>query len=144
MNLAADMQRVDAQRAKLEQARAAAEQRRADATRELAGGMAQLDEERARLEQARLDAEKARDDYRQKAAETAAAAVRTAMHVAQNVLNGGEISPQMAARMDQPRYQTGCELLENMVPLPRSPLIIGSSQRCSAARAICAFSRAPQ
>ncbi len=90
-----------------------------EGARELAGRMAELDEARTRLEQARLEAEQARDEYRRKAAETAAGAVRTAMHAARNVLNGGEISPQMAARMDQPRYQTGCELLENMVPLPQ-------------------------
>lgn len=42
-----------------------------------------------------------------------------ALHVAQNALNGGEISPQMLARFDQPRYQTGCEKLLNMVPMPQ-------------------------
>lgn len=44
---------------------------------------------------------------------------RTALHVAHNVLNGGEISPEMLARFDQPRYQTGCEKLLNMVPMPQ-------------------------
>lgn len=43
----------------------------------------------------------------------------SAVFVAQNVLNGGEVSPHMLARHDQPRYQTGCERLLNMVPLPQ-------------------------
>lgn len=43
----------------------------------------------------------------------------TALHVTQNALNGGEISPQLLARFDQPRYQTGCETLLNMVPMPQ-------------------------
>ncbi len=40
-----------------------------------------------------------------------------AVFTAHNALNGGELSPHMLARFDQPRYQTGCEVLENMVPL---------------------------
>ncbi len=40
----------------------------------------------------------------------------------QNVLNGGEISPQLLARFDQPRYQTGCRVLENCVPMPQGGL----------------------
>ena len=43
----------------------------------------------------------------------------SAVFVAQNVLNGGEVSPHMRARHDQPRYQPGCERLLNMVPLPQ-------------------------
>lgn len=35
-----------------------------------------------------------------------------------NALNGGELSPDMQARYDLPRYQTGCEKLLNMIPLP--------------------------
>ena len=37
----------------------------------------------------------------------------------QNVLSGGEISPLMRGRVDQPRYQTGCRLMQNMVPMPQ-------------------------
>ena len=37
----------------------------------------------------------------------------------QNVLNGGEISPIMRGRVDQPRYQTGVRLMQNMVPMPQ-------------------------
>ena len=37
----------------------------------------------------------------------------------QNVLSGGEISPLMRGRADQPRYQTGCRLMQNMVPMPQ-------------------------
>ena len=44
---------------------------------------------------------------------------KPALHVAHNVLNGGEISPEMLARFDQPRYQTGSEKLLNMVPMPQ-------------------------
>ncbi len=41
------------------------------------------------------------------------------LYFAHNALNGGEISPEMLARFDQPRYQTGCEYLLNMVPMPQ-------------------------
>lgn len=37
----------------------------------------------------------------------------------QNVLSGGEISPLMRGRADQPKYQTGCRLMQNMVPMPQ-------------------------
>lgn len=40
------------------------------------------------------------------------------LFIAQNVLNGGEISPRLSARFDQPRYQTGCRRLLNAVPMP--------------------------
>lgn len=43
----------------------------------------------------------------------------SSLFMVQNVLNGGELSPHMLARADQPRYQTGCEKLLNMVPLPQ-------------------------
>ena len=43
----------------------------------------------------------------------------TQVYFVQNSLNGGEISPEMLGRIDQPRYQTGCEVLENMIPLPQ-------------------------
>jgi hypothetical protein len=36
-----------------------------------------------------------------------------------NVLNGGEISPLLYARVDQPRYQTGAYTMLNAVPLPQ-------------------------
>lgn len=39
--------------------------------------------------------------------------------IAQNVLNGGELSPELAARWDQPRYQTGSSIMRNIVPLPQ-------------------------
>ncbi len=42
-----------------------------------------------------------------------------ALYFAHNALNGGEISPEMLARYDQPRYQTGCEYLLNMIPMPQ-------------------------
>lgn len=35
-----------------------------------------------------------------------------------NSLNGGELSPGMSARHDQPRFISGCHKLLNMVPLP--------------------------
>lgn len=82
-------------------------------------GFREADRERAAREKALREAERARDESRQRATETALAAVQSALHVSQNVLNGGEISPDMAARVDQPRYQTGCEVLENMIPLPQ-------------------------
>ena len=85
----------------------------------LAADMQRIDTQRAKLARQRAEQEQRREEYRQKAVEAAAAAVRSSLHVAQNVLNGGEISPQMAARIDQPRYQTGCEKLENMIPLPQ-------------------------
>ncbi|MDY0204727.1 MAG: hypothetical protein RBR49_11475 [Desulfovibrio desulfuricans] len=37
----------------------------------------------------------------------------------QNVLNGGEITPLMRGRVDQPRYQTGAQTMHNMVPMPQ-------------------------
>lgn len=37
----------------------------------------------------------------------------------QNVLNGGEISPLLYARIDQPRYRTGAYIMRNAVPLPQ-------------------------
>ena len=82
-------------------------------------GFREADRERAAREKALREAERAREESRQRAAETAAAAVRTELQTVRNVLNGGEISPDMAARVEQPRYQTGCEALENMVPLPQ-------------------------
>ncbi|MCM1237377.1 MAG: hypothetical protein NC489_45505, partial [Ruminococcus flavefaciens] len=40
------------------------------------------------------------------------------LHVARNCLNGGELSPEMAARFDQQRHASGCRSLVNMIPLP--------------------------
>ena len=37
----------------------------------------------------------------------------------QNVLNGGEISPLLRGRVDQPRYNTGAREMLNMVPMPQ-------------------------
>ena len=37
----------------------------------------------------------------------------------QNVLNGGEITPLMRGRIDQPRYGTGCREMLNFVPMPQ-------------------------
>lgn len=37
----------------------------------------------------------------------------------QNVLNGGEITPLMRGRIDQPKYQTGAQTMHNMVPMPQ-------------------------
>lgn len=37
----------------------------------------------------------------------------------QNVLNGGEISPLMRGRVDQPRYSTGAREMLNFVPMPQ-------------------------
>lgn len=36
-----------------------------------------------------------------------------------NTLNGGELSPELGARFDQQRYQTGLETCLNMIPLPQ-------------------------
>jgi len=41
------------------------------------------------------------------------------VHILQNVLNGGEISPLMYGRFDQPRYQTGAYEMLNAVPMPQ-------------------------
>lgn len=41
-----------------------------------------------------------------------------AMQVVKNSLNGGELAPEFSLRYDLPRFQTGCELLLNMLPLP--------------------------
>nr|DAQ90389.1 MAG TPA: stabilization protein [Caudoviricetes sp.] len=43
----------------------------------------------------------------------------------QNVLNGGEISPLLRGRVDQPRYNTGAREMLNMVPMPQG----GSTRR---------------
>lgn len=37
----------------------------------------------------------------------------------QNILNGGEISPLMRGRVDQPRYSTGTREMLNFVPMPQ-------------------------
>ena len=37
----------------------------------------------------------------------------------QNVLNGGEISPLLRGRVDQPRYNTGTREMLNFVPMPQ-------------------------
>lgn len=37
----------------------------------------------------------------------------------QNVLNGGEITPLMRGRVDQPRYSTGAREMRNFVPMPQ-------------------------
>ena len=37
----------------------------------------------------------------------------------QNVLNGGEISPLLRGRVDQPRYGTGAREMLNFVPMPQ-------------------------
>jgi len=37
----------------------------------------------------------------------------------QNVLNGGEISPLLRGRVDQPHYNTGAREMLNMVPMPQ-------------------------
>lgn len=39
------------------------------------------------------------------------------IHFVKNSLNGGELSPELAARFDLPRYQSGCKSLLNMLPL---------------------------
>ena len=41
------------------------------------------------------------------------------LHHVQNVLNGGEITPLMRGRVDQPRYATGCREMRNFVPMPQ-------------------------
>ena len=41
------------------------------------------------------------------------------MFVAKNALNGGELSPMLSGRFDQPRYLTGCKLLRNMIAMPQ-------------------------
>lgn len=42
-----------------------------------------------------------------------------AFHILQNVLNGGEIAPELYGRFDQPRYQTGAYEMLNSVPMPQ-------------------------
>ena len=37
----------------------------------------------------------------------------------QNVLNGGELSPLLYGRVDQPRYSTGAREMRNFVPMPQ-------------------------
>lgn len=37
----------------------------------------------------------------------------------QNVLNGGEITPLLRGRVDQPRYGTGAREMRNFVPMPQ-------------------------
>lgn len=41
------------------------------------------------------------------------------LFMAKNALNGGELSPYLAARIDQPKWLTGCRKLRNLVPLPQ-------------------------
>lgn len=39
------------------------------------------------------------------------------LHTVKNGLNGGELSPDAQCRFDLPKYQLGCELLLNMIPM---------------------------
>lgn len=43
--------------------------------------------------------------------------------------NGGELSPRMFGRLDQPRYQSGAERMENFIPLVQGPAIRRSGFR---------------
>ena len=43
------------------------------------------------------------------------------LHIAKTLLNGGEVSPLMFGRPDQPRYASGWNYGLNMVPLPQGP-----------------------
>ncbi len=36
-----------------------------------------------------------------------------------NAFNGGELDPLVLSRVDLPRYQTGCKVMENFVPIPQ-------------------------
>lgn len=40
----------------------------------------------------------------------------------QQSFNGGEIGPLVAARIDQTRYQTGCKIMKNCIPLVQGPV----------------------
>ena len=53
-----------------------------------------------------------------------------ALYFAHNALNGGEISPEMLARYDQPRYQTGSEYLLNMVTIPQGGITKRPGMEC--------------
>ncbi len=44
------------------------------------------------------------------------------MYPVQQSFNGGEISPLLTARTDQPRYQTGATLMKNAVPMAQGPV----------------------
>ena len=41
------------------------------------------------------------------------------MFMAKNALNGGELSPYLAAWIDQPKWLTGCRMLRSMAALPQ-------------------------
>ena len=47
----------------------------------------------------------------------------------QNVLNGGEITPLMRGRVDQPRYGTGAREMRNFVPMPQGGVTRRSGTR---------------
>lgn len=38
-----------------------------------------------------------------------------------NTMNGGELSPLMAGRIDIDKYASGCQVLQNFIPLPQGP-----------------------
>jgi len=40
------------------------------------------------------------------------------LQIYQNTVNGGEISPQLEGRIDNPRYNSGARLLENFIVKP--------------------------
>lgn len=44
------------------------------------------------------------------------------LYAHQQSFNGGEISPLLTARTDQPRYQTGATLMKNAVPMAQGPV----------------------
>lgn len=55
---------------------------------------------------------------------------RGPLRLVKNTLNGGELAPELGARFDQQRYQTGLDVCLNMIPLPqggvmRRPPLLG-------------------
>lgn len=52
------------------------------------------------------------------------------LYIAKNALNGGELAPQLGARFDQPRWQSGCHTLLNMVPLPQGGITKRPGMAC--------------
>lgn len=57
------------------------------------------------------------------------------MFMAKNALNGGELSPYLAARIDQPKWLTGCRRLRNLAALPQGGITRRPGFRAVAAAA---------
>jgi len=43
------------------------------------------------------------------------------VYLLQSSFNAGELSPKMAGQAEFKKYKSGCQILENFIPLPQGP-----------------------